>query len=120
MRESVFTKENTAVYGRPECNTVTVETDGSNSQHSGVLNAFAASILRGEPLIADGREGINALLLSNAMHLSAWLGKEVDIPFDEELFKELLQDRIKHSEKKEGIKNVFSEFDKNHGNLCFF
>ena len=119
-RESVFSKENTETYARPRCETINVDTDGENPQHAGVLNAFAGAILRGEPLVADGREGIRALLLSNAMHLSAWLGKEVDIPFDENLFKAYLDERIEHSEKKENCTNVFSEFDKNHGNLCFF
>ena len=119
-RESVFSKENTETYARPRCETINVDTDGENPQHAGVLNAFAGAILRGEPLVADGREGIRALLLSNAMHLSAWLGKEVDIPFDENLFKAYLDERIEHSEKKEICTNVFSEFDKNHGNLCFF
>lgn len=119
-RESVFSKENTEVYARPECEIINLETDGENRQHSGVLNAFAASILRNEPLVADGREGIRALLLSNAMHLSAWLGKEIEIPFDEQLFKDLLDQRIQTSKNKENTKYVFSEFDKNHGNLCFF
>lgn len=117
--ESVFTKENTSPYASPKCTTEIVETDGLNEQHSGVLNAFAAAILRNEPLIADGREGINGLLLSNAMHLSAWTGKEVELPFDEKLFKELLSERVSNSKKKENVKPVFSEFDKNHGNLCF-
>ena len=117
--ESVFTKENTSPYASPKCDTSIVETDGSNLQHAGVLNAFAASILRGEPLVADGREGINALMLSNAMHLSAWTGREVELPFDEQLFKDLLDERIKTSKSKENVKYVFSEFDKNHGNLCF-
>jgi predicted dehydrogenase len=118
--ESVFTKQNTAIYGRPECSTVTVETDGENTQHSGVMNAFAASILRDEPMVADGREGLNALILSNAMHLSAWTGREVELPFDEKAFEKLLCEKIESSKRKENAHNVFSEFDKNHGNLCFF
>lgn len=117
--ESVFTKENESPYASPACKTEIVETDGKNEQHSGVLNAFAAAILRDEPLIADGREGIKGLTLSNAMHLSAWTGNEVRLPLDEELFKSLLEERIKTSKAKENVKYVFSEFDKNHGNLCF-
>jgi predicted dehydrogenase len=117
--ESVFTKENTSPYASPTCQTFVVETDGLNEQHSGVLNAFAEAILRDEPLIADGREGIKSLTLSNAMHLSAWLEKEIELPFDEHLFKELLEERAKNSHKKENVKYVFSEFDKNHGNLRF-
>jgi len=117
--ESVFTMENESPYASPGCQTEIVDTDGLNEQHSGVLKAFAASILRDEPLIADGREGINGLTLSNAMHLSAWIGREVTLPFDEELFKSLLEERIKTSKAKENVKYIFSEFDKNHGNLCF-
>ena len=58
-----------------------------------VLNAFAAHILRGEKLVAEGYEGINGLTLSNAMHLSSWLGHAVDLPFDEQLFLDELNKR---------------------------
>ena len=70
-----------------------VETDGFNPQHVGVLNAFAGHILRGEPLVAEGYEGINGLTLSNAMHLSSWLGHAVDLPLDEDLFLDELNKR---------------------------
>ena len=90
------------VFGVPKSETYTVETDGKNPQHAGVLNAFAAHILRGEPLVADGREGVRGLTLSNAMHLSDWLGKEVEIPFDEEQFLTLLNQHRAASRKKEG------------------
>jgi predicted dehydrogenase len=78
-----------------------VETDGLNPQHTGVLNAWGGAILRGEPLVADGREGIRGLSLSNAMHLSAFLGREVELPIDEELFYEELKKRIAVSRYKE-------------------
>ncbi|MEG1426101.1 MAG: Gfo/Idh/MocA family oxidoreductase [Oscillospiraceae bacterium] len=73
-------------FAQPKCAVSEVETDGLNPQHIGVLNAFAANILRGEPLIADGKEGINGLTLSNAMHLSSWLKCPVSLPFDEDLY----------------------------------
>lgn len=114
VSESAFTKVNKSPYEAPGLTTVAVETDNKNVQHPEVLNAFAASILRDEPLVADGREGINALLISNAMHLSAWTGREVELPFDEELFKSLLDERIKTSKKKENTTYIFSEFNKTH------
>ena len=79
---------------------VPVETDGLNPQHTGVINAWGGAILRGEPMVADGREGIRGLMLSNAMHLSAFLGKEVALPIDEDLFYEELQKRIATSRHK--------------------
>lgn len=72
----------------------------------GVLRAFAGAILRGEPLIAGGEEGINGLTLSNAMHLSSWLKRPVEIPFDEELFLEELNKKRAASRKKEYVKEM--------------
>ncbi len=112
--ESEFTKNNKLPYGQPECQRIEVETDGKNEQHFGVLNAFVSAILHDTPLIADGREGIRALEISNAMHLSQWLGKEVELPFDEELFKSLLEERVKTSKQKENTTYVFSEFNETH------
>ena len=85
------------------------ETDGLNPQHNGVLNAWAAAILRGEPLVAEGKEGINGVTIANAMHLSAWLGKEIELPFDEDLHYEELKKRIATSKTKENVKAVFSD-----------
>ena len=74
-----------------------IETDGQNPQHPGVLNAFAAHILRGEPLVASGEEGIRGLTISNAAFLSSWLDKTVTLPIDEDLFYKMLEDRIQNS-----------------------
>ena len=109
--ERIWCASSPDAYKKPDCETYEVQTDGENSQHYGVLNAFAARILRGEPLTADGREGIRALTLSNAMHLSSWLGKPVDIPFDEQLFKDLLMERCRHSRHKEESDVTFDTKD---------
>lgn len=85
------------------------KTDGLSPQHPEVLNRFAARILRGEPMIAEGTEGINGLTVSNAMHLSDWLGKPVSIPFDEDLFLEELKKRIKTSRRKENVTAAFGD-----------
>ena len=80
-----------------------VETDGLNEQHVGVMNAFAAHILRGEPLVAEGKEGINGLMISNAAFLSSWLGETVSLPIDEDLFYEKLQEKIKNTTHKKVV-----------------
>ena len=104
ISEPEFSKTNKIPFGSMKFERTLVETDGANLQHTGVINAFAAAILRGEPLVADGREGINGLLISNAMHLSAWTGGEVDISaFDHELFKEELAKRAASSRRKENV-----------------
>ncbi|WP_022918037.1 Gfo/Idh/MocA family protein [Ruania albidiflava] len=65
------------------------------SQHGEVLRNFAAHILDGEPLLAPGADGMHGVRLANAIHLSAWLGKEVPIDFDEELYLAELNQRIR-------------------------
>jgi len=88
-------------FGSPKCEKIKVETDGFNPQHVEVLRAFAAHIMRGEPLVAPGIEGIRGLTLSNAMHLSAWLDKTIELPLDEDLFLEELNKRRATSRHKE-------------------
>lgn len=63
-------------------------------QHTGILQNFINNILNGEPLLAPGEEGIKGLTISNAIHLSSWLGQPVVLPIDEEKFEEELQKRI--------------------------
>ena len=100
MFETEFTKTHTGLFGVPKWEEIEVETDGRSLQHIEVREKFAAAILRDEPLVADGREGINGLLISNAMHLSAWTGKPVELPFDEVLYKDLLMEKVKTSRRK--------------------
>lgn len=78
------------------------------SGHSIVLNAFAGNILRGEPMIARGEEGINSLTLSNAMYLSDWTGKKITLPMDEDLFLEELNKR-RATSKHKVVEAVFED-----------
>lgn len=107
--EQDWTRTNTAPFGAVPATEIEVETDGLNPQHQGVFQAFAGAVLRGEPLIAGGEEGINGLTLSNAMHLSAFLGRPVEIPFDEHLYREELMKRVAVSRRKTPSKAVFSD-----------
>ena len=90
-------------FRKPDCEIIRVETDGANPQHVGVMNAFAAAIQEGAPLVADGREGIRGLMLSNAIHLSAWTGETVALPIDEKKFYDLLMAKCRTSRHKEDV-----------------
>ena len=109
MPEPEFSKVNRIPFGSVGAHEVEVETDGKNEQHVGVLNAWSGAILRGTPLVADGREGINGLTLSNAMHLSAFTGKKVALPLDEDLYYDELMKRVATSRRKAPGKIVFAD-----------
>lgn len=64
------------------------------AQHSGVLENFARHILFGEELLAAGADGIKGVRLANAIHLSAWTGREVGLDFDEDEYLAELNTRI--------------------------
>lgn len=105
VNEREFCKTATDGFAKPECTVEEVETDGKNEQHVGVMNAFANKILGKGELVAPGREGINGLMLSNAMHLSSWTDQTVTLPVDEDKFLELLNERRATSRVKED-KNI--------------
>ena len=115
VSEPEFTKTNDKPFGKMDVTRVEVETDGENPQHVGVLNAWASAILYGTPLVAQGQEGINGLMLSNAMHLSAYLGKEVTLPIDEDAYYNLLMERVKTSKRKAPVKAVFADTSDTYG-----
>lgn len=109
MTEQEFSATNKVPFGNVGAHDVNIELDGQNPQHVGVLNAWGGAILRGEPLVADGSEGINGLMLSNAMHLSSFLGKPVDLPLDEQLYKAELMKRATTSRRKAETAAVFAD-----------
>lgn len=115
MSEQEFSRTNTVPFGSLETHEVEVELDGLNEQHVGVLNAWAGAILRGEPLVAHGSEGINGLTLSNAMHLSAFTGKMVELPFDEDLYYNELMKRVATSRRKTNVKEVIADTANTYG-----
>ena len=91
-REICFTSDDP--WYRGEMQDYLLETDGRNPQHAGVINAFAAHLLRGEPLTAKAEDGLRELELSNAIHLSGWTGETLKIPVSKERFDRELDKRI--------------------------
>lgn len=117
ISEPEFSKTNKIPFGNLPAKTFEVETDGKNPQHVGVINAWGGAILRGEPLVAGGCEGIYGLTLSNAMHLSSWLGKEITLPFDEDLYYNELMKRVATSKRKESVNEVVADTSNTYGGV---
>ena len=81
--------------------------------HAYVIEAFANAILHGGPLIARAEEGINSLALGNAIMLSQFLGKPVDLPFDADLYEAKLLELIRASQfRKETRQGQVDDFNK--------
>ncbi|GIN71956.1 oxidoreductase [Bacillus sp. J14TS2] len=81
-------------FGEPECWKMEIPVRGKNNQHLGILENWVDAILNGAELLAPGEEGIKSLAISNGVYLSSWLDDWVDLPIDEDLYHEKLQEKI--------------------------
>lgn len=99
--QSTLIAENDRLYVRQDKELSEIKTDGKNEQHTGVLNNFAAAILHDEPLLFSGPSGLNCLLLCNGIYLSSFLKQKIELPFDEELYFNLLKEKISNSHLRE-------------------
>ena len=87
--------------------------------HAYVIEAFANAILHGSPLVARAEEGLHSLALGNAIMLSQFLGKPVDLPFDADLYEAKLLELIRTSqfqkETREGrVDDLTKSFEPYH------
>lgn len=70
---------------------------GAGPQHVGIINNFTTAILDGEPLVAPAAEGLKSVELANAMLLSSFEDRTVDLPLDGLHYETVLQDWIASS-----------------------
>ena len=113
---SRFIREYPGGYGKPEVTKEAFTPGEAYTMHEGVTRAFARHILYGEPMIADGREGLNALMLSNAMLLSSAEERTLELPFDaaaDARYEALLEGRAANSREKTA-KNVQMDLGKSY------
>ncbi len=72
------------------CSSKVIEGKEQENLYKIMLQNFVAAIQGKEELIAPGREGVNSLMMINAMYLSSWRKQMVELPLDgEEYFREL-------------------------------
>ena len=116
-REWTFTADTS--FGRPGSETFDVDfsdCDIHKPQHKGITQNFTDAILKGTPLMAPGKEGIKGLRIANAMFLSSWLGKEVELPVDGDLYYKMLQDKIANSTYVKNVKETTENLAGTYGN----
>ncbi len=77
-------------------------TDLIYGQQWRVIEAFATALTQKNRslLIAEGKEGINALRLINGVYLSNWTGETVTLPFDDEKYAAMLKEHADAEKNK--------------------
>ncbi|MBQ0083599.1 MAG: Gfo/Idh/MocA family oxidoreductase [Clostridiales bacterium] len=108
-KEQDWSATTTDPFGRAPYEYKEIPVEGEATNHPGVLNAFADHILHGGEMVADAREGLKAVSISNAMHFSQWTGKPVSIPFDDDAYYEELKKHIATSRRKTNVVKVIKE-----------
>ena len=105
-----FTKNTDITFGGPGYDEIEIPTEGNGPQHEGVLNNFANAVLGKEKLFVEGTDGINGVILMNAIELSGWLGgKSVELPIDENLYEKLLKEHIENSKINKSGTDIISD-----------
>ena len=81
-----FGKVNTEKFAQVPFEVHEVTIDQQVNPYGGVFENFAAHILRGTPLSADGLDGLRQVQLANAIYVSGWEEKKVPIPVAQEQY----------------------------------
>jgi predicted dehydrogenase len=92
-------RKNGGKWDVPEAREVTIPVPQRQAGHQVLTQNFVDAILRREPLIAPGPEGLRSLSLGNAMLMSGLTGKPVKLPLDAAAYERLLQGLIKKEKK---------------------
>lgn len=102
-REFCFDK-NSPKFGKPIVDTIEVGIETPKLiEHRAITQNFTNHLLNGEELIASGFDGIKGLSISNAMHLSAWTGRKIELPIDGDEFLTELNKRRENSNFKKTV-----------------
>ncbi len=108
-------KTSDKAFAGPGMERTEVKTDGSNPQHAGVINMFIDALKNKKPAPVLGEEGINGVMLMNAIELSGWLNKTVELPVDEELYLSELNKRVATSRLKTNVKETVADTNGSFG-----
>jgi len=97
-----FSDSTDQMWGRPEWREVEVPVEPRETGHAAIVRNVARAILYGEPLLVPGEEAINSLELADAIMLSGFTKKPVNVPVDRAAFDAWLERKKKTSKEKRG------------------
>lgn len=96
---SEFSRASAQAFAQPATREIDFPVSGHGGQHNEILQNFTDAILDGEPLIAPAAEGIRSVELANAMLLSAWTGKTVELPLNGRRYAAQLKRKIAEAKR---------------------
>jgi predicted dehydrogenase len=94
-----FSRKTKEPFSAPPTAEQTYSFKDAGAQHVAILRNFADAILHQKPLIAPAAEGINSVELANAILLSSWTDKPVELPLDSALYARWLKRKIAASKR---------------------
>jgi len=87
---SKFCMEAEAAFAMPESWHMDIPVETAGGQHVEILQNFANAILKGEKLLSPAEEGIQSVELANAILLSTWQDKTIELPMSSADYERIL------------------------------
>lgn len=107
---SEFCRSHPGKFAQPPVWDVVVPVEGGGGpQHIGILQNFTEAILDQKPLIAPAAEGIHGVELANAMLMSSFLDKTIELPVNGAAYEKLLKKKIASSKFKKVVREAAVE-----------
>jgi predicted dehydrogenase len=103
---SEFSHSSPSRYALPPVWNIDVPIKGHGEQHIGVLKNFVAAVLDGTPLIAPAAEGLHSIELANAMLMSTFQDRAIDLPIDAAAYAARLNEKIAQSRGAEKLTRI--------------
>ncbi len=85
-----FCMEAEAAFAMPENWSIEIPVEASGGQHVEILQNFTNAILKGEKLLSPAEQGIHSVELANAILLSTWQDKTIELPMSSADYERLL------------------------------
>lgn len=96
-------------FGEPEIWEIKIPVEYEDGHgHMKIMQNFVNHILHDEPLLSPVSDGIYGLSISNAIHLSSWQERWVNLPIDEDLFLAELTKKIEGSKEKQTVERMLN------------
>lgn len=96
---SEFSRTTKDAFTPPKTTETVISIAGHGEQHRAILQNFAEAILEGKPLIAPAAEGLHSVELANAMLLSAFKNRSLELPIDGAAYEKALHRKIAASSR---------------------